>query len=486
MQDLSFTPSASITPDAAALCQRIVALIEAGRIGAARPLLAAVKAMTPDGAPEIVLLSAQIAVCEGDCDGALRQLSAAIARSPAEPRLRKCRADAHQRAGNAQAAARDAAEAVVLDRGDAEAKALLGSALLTLGCTRDAVACLNEAVNAKPDAVAWREALATALEASGDPGIAQNVLAEGVARNPAIVTLRNAAMLIRIRQRDFAGAVAIAEEARKLGIADACTFGMRGHALASLGDHEAANAAYQDAYKLGPNDPYVRHLVMASGMLPSATRAPPEYLAAVFDGYAERFEPHLISLGYTVPVSIRERLLRHPAIVAGQPLGPALDLGCGTGLVALSLSDLPIGPLTGVDLSGRMLDIARSKRLYADLRQGDILTELATQPTNSWSLIVAADVLIYFGALDSVFTAVRAQLAPGGWFVFSVEELTNSDTPWQLHRHGRFAHHRDYVLQALQVAGLRVLSADAIAVRHEAGMPVPGLLVVAERPRDDS
>ncbi len=439
--------------------------------------------MSPEGTPDITLLSAQIAIRDGDCEAALRQLSAAIVRSPAEPRLRKCRADAYQRSGNAEAAARDAAEAVVLDRGDAEAKALLGSALLSLGCSRDAVACLNEAVNAEPDAVVWREALATALEISGDPDLAKQILAEGVARGPGIVALRNAAMLICMRQRDFAGAVAMAEEARQRGIADACTFGMKGHALASLGDHEAAGEAYQEALKLGPEDPYVRHLVMASGVLPSATRAPPEYLATVFDGYADRFESHLISLCYTVPVSIRERLLTHPAIAAGEPIGPALDLGCGTGLVALSLSGLPIGPLTGIDLSGQMLERAKAKRLYADLRQGDILTELEKQPSELWSLIIAADVLIYFGALDAIFTAVHEQLAPGGWFVFSLEELEGSDAPWQLHRHGRYAHRPDYVRQTLQAVGLNVLSADAIAVRHEAGMPVRGQLVVAERPR---
>ena len=90
-------------------------------------------------------------------------------------------------------------------------------------------------------------------------------------------------------------------------------------------------------------------------ILPSAARAPVEYLRAVFDGYADRFELHLISLGYRIPGLIRAALLRHPAIAAGERLGPVLDLGCGTGLVAVVLSDLPIGPLVGVDVSPRML-----------------------------------------------------------------------------------------------------------------------------------
>jgi predicted TPR repeat methyltransferase len=37
-----------------------------------------------------------------------------------------------------------------------------------------------------------------------------------------------------------------------------------------------------------------------------------------------------------------------------------------------------------------------------------------------WKLIVAADVLVYFGALSEVFAAVHSRLEPGGWFVFTV------------------------------------------------------------------
>ena len=469
-----------VAPQAEALCKHVATLIEAGRTATARSVLAAAQAIPSNDSTCVALLAARISLREGAHETALQQLNDALAHAPTDGRLLKCRAAVYQCIQDNEAAARDAAEAVLLDRADPEAKAALGNALLCLGRTRDAIACLNEALEAVPDVATWREALATALEAEADIDTALSVLADGVALAPSDVGLRNAAILICLRQRNFRGAVRLAEEARLQGNADACTFGMKGHALASMGDHEAAFATYQEALKLGPNDAYVRHLVTATGALPSANRAPPEYVTTVFDGYAERFEAHLIALGYTVPVRIREVLTQHPAIAVGKAVGPALDLGCGTGLVALALSDLQIGPFTGIDLSAGMLAQARLKGLYADLRQGDIMAELTAAEPRRWPLILAADVLVYFGALEMLFAAVRSRLETGGWFVFSVEDLGPVDGQWHLHRRGRYAHSPAYIRQALENGGFHMLRCDRQPIRREAAEPVAGLLIVAE------
>jgi len=391
-----------------------------------------------------------------------------------------------------EGAARDAAEAVILDSSDAEAKAILGIAMLDLARASDAVACLTEAVAMAPAALVYREPLATALEATGDPGAALLVLTEGIALGPANLALHNAAILLCMRRRDFTQALRLAEKARMAGIADAATFGMKGHALASLGQHEASTLAYQEALKLAPNDPYVRHLVMAGGAIPSGPRAAPEYVTAVFDGYAERFDDHLISLGYSTPGRIRAALQNHPKISAGFPLGPVLDLGCGTGLAALTISDLPLGPITGVDLSRKMLERAKAKQIYAELREADILTELARDSLQRWPLIIAADVLCYFGALETVLAAVHSRLEPGGWFLFSTEQLLpdhNGMVPgngsWALHRMGRYAHSQDYIHEAACAAGFRVIRTDRHSSRREAGADVPGVLLAVERLADD-
>jgi predicted TPR repeat methyltransferase len=480
-----------LTADADSLREQAIRLIDAGRLEAARPLLAAAQLLAPPS-PELTLTGARLALGTGAWDQALRELDRGIAAAPTHAGLRKCRADLRQRMGDRDGATRDAADAVICDPADSQAKALLGSALLELGRVADAVACLAEAVAGAPADLDYREALSAALEKAGDPDTALLVLTDGIELSPASVAMRNAAILLCVRRRDFTQAVRLAEKARSLGIADACTFGLKGHALSSLGQHDEAAIAYQDALKLGPEDPYVRHLVVSSGAMPGSKRAPAGYIRTVFDGYADRFESHLISLGYRIPGAIRTLLQAHPKIAAGVPLGPVLDLGCGTGLVALAIGDLPLGPFTGIDLSPRMLAHARAKRLYAELREADAVTDLTEHP-GRWPLIVAADVLCYFGALEELLAIVRQRLRPDGWFVFSVEAMLpdhdgvipgNGD--WALHRQGRYTHAEHYVYEAVCAAGFRVLRMDRPVVRQEAGADVPGLLfAIAPTGHDD-
>ena len=113
-------------------------------------------------------------------------------------------------------------------------------------------------------------------------------------------------------------------------------------------------------------------------------------------------------------------------------------------------------------------------------------------PPSHWPLIIAADVLCYFGALDDVLPAVHGRLEPGGWFVFSLETLLpdldgvvpgNGD--WALLRQGRYAHAVDYARRVALDAGFVIRHFVPEIVRHEAGTPVDGVLMVLERARHD-
>jgi predicted TPR repeat methyltransferase len=478
------------TVDPDALTARVSALIAAKRPTVARHLLSAVQRLVPPS-PSIVELAARVAVSEGRLQQALSELDDGIAHYPSDGGLRKRRADLRMQTNDPVGALADAAEAVIIDRSDHAAKALLGLVLLEHRRTDDAFTCLSEAVAADPANPDYRHGLAVAQEARGDADAALAVLSAAISLAPRRADLRNAAILVSLRRRDFTAACRAADEARRDGVADACTFGMMGHALSSLGHHQQAADAYVEALKLGPEDPYVRHLVAASGVLPGAPRAPVEYLRTVFDGYADRFEDHLISLGYRIPGLMRAELARHPLVAAGQHLGPALDLGCGTGLVAVVLSDLPVTPLIGVDVSPRMIEVAAAKHLYAELHEADLMDFLA-QDTRRWQLMLAADVLIYFGPLTDVLNAVYSRLQPGGCFVFSLEELLADhdgalagNGNWALHSKGRYAHNIDYVAESARGAGFDIRLLKHEPVRFEAGAPVAGIFAVLVRAPHD-
>jgi predicted TPR repeat methyltransferase len=479
------------TANAEVLTARVAALLFANRPTAARHLMSAARRLAPPS-PRIGELAARVALAEGALDQALGELDTAVAQFPGDASLRKCRADTLLRKGDAQGALADAAEAVILDRSDAASKALLGILLLEVGRPQDAVACLCEALAAEPTNSSYHQGLAAAQEACGDVDAALTTLRAGIAAQPHRAELRNTAVLTSLRRRDFAAAYQVADTARAFGVADACCFGMMGHALSSMGRHTEAADAYSEALKLGPQDPYVRHLVAASGILPSAARAPIEYVRTVCNGYADRFEAHLVALGYRIPGLVRAALLQHPTIAAGKRLGPALDLGCGTGLIAVVLSDLPIGPFVGVDLSPRMLEAAAAKMIYTELHEADLLNLLAETAT-SWPLIIAADVLIYFGALDQVLAAVHAALEPGGWFIFSLEELLQhfdgtvpGNGNWALGWQGRYSHAFAYVATAAQAAGFAIRAIEHQAVRCEADAPVAGIFAVLQRAQHDA
>jgi predicted TPR repeat methyltransferase len=458
-----------------ALLERVGALIDAGRCGAAGPLLAAAR-QVGGASPELSVLAARLAEGQGEIALARSEYDAAVEAAPDHADLRKRRSSFCHRLGDFERAARDAAEAVILDAADPGAKALLGSALLSLGRVPEARRCLAEASAAVPTDSAMREALAIATEADGDPDGAFAILRAGLSPEGGALNLRNAAILFCIRHQDFATGIALAEDGRRAGTVDACLFGLKGHAQSSLGLHTEAADSYAEALKLCPDDPYVRHLVAAGGLLPGVNRAPADYVRTVFDGYAPRFEAHLISLGYRVPGAMRRVVLEY--LDSTGEIGSVLDLGCGTGLMGVAIGDLPMGTLTGVDVSGRMLEEAAAKGIYTALHEADAVAWLG-EAQETFSLILAADMVCYFGALESLLSAVAPRLDANGWFVFSVEASSGAED-WTLQRQGRFVHAKSYVRDALRGAGMALRSIHKQVIRSEAGVPVNGYLIVAQ------
>jgi predicted TPR repeat methyltransferase len=480
------TPTDAATVDHPGLLRRAEELIAAGRLSAARPLLAALQKR---GAPaaDCAWLAARIALQEGRPAEARAILDPAIAQALGHTGLRKVRAQMLSELGDFGEAARDAAEAIIADPTDPQAKALLGGMMLALGHYAEARACLAEAAADAPGHAPYAQALAAAEEAEGDPLQAARTLQAGIQHAPANRALRTAAILLALRQGQPAAAYDLAEAARADGLVDACILGLTGHALSGIGRHEAAAEAYAEALKLAPKDGYVRRLVAAAGALPGAPRAPLPYVRAMFDTQAQRFEMATAAQGYRVPGLMRAAVQRHLPALRDASL---LDLGCGTGFVALALSDLPFAVMRGVDASPAMLALAQSKRLYADLQEADLMERLSEDPAR-YDVITAADVLCYFGDLTPVFVGVRQRLLDGGLFIATVDTIVDTVAedgpdrgPWRVGMDARYQHADSHVRSAAAAAGLRALEITPTTLRFQADQPIPGLLLVFGRQDD--
>ena len=81
-----------------------------------------------------------------------------------------------------------------------------------------------------------------------------------------------------------------------------------------------------------------------------------------------------------------------------------LDIGCGTGGAGAWLKDYARS-IVGVDISDKMVELARKKMLYQELHVQplDIYLEACTK---SFDLVVAADVFSYVGELEETFKQV--------------------------------------------------------------------------------
>lgn len=228
------------------------------------------------------------------------------------------------------------------------------------------------------------------------------------------------------------------------------------------------------AHALRPDDKATQFMAAMYRQADVPARAPPEYVRGFFNEFADRFDDHLLrKLRYRTP----ELLAAIISEKVGERRGiDVLDLGCGTGLMAPWLRPLAAA-LVGVDVSRKMIERARTRQLYDELHVADILDFVSPA---GFDLVVASDVLGYFGECSALFSRVRALLRPGGWFALSTEQLPDDGADWILHDGGRFAHAGRYIRQRAENAALRVAKHSTSILRLESGTPVNGDLWLLE------
>ncbi len=222
-----------------------------------------------------------------------------------------------------------------------------------------------------------------------------------------------------------------------------------------------------------PKHPGANHLLCAHNE-DTTSKYSTEYAEALFDRYADYFEDHLLnSLKYQVPFIIQEKL---------KSLNPpcnskVLDLGCGTGLIGKAIVDL-FPNLVGVDISTNMIKETRKKEIYTELHINDI-DEFLLKSKQKFDLIIAADVFIYIGDLQNIFSRVNESLNSNGYFIFTLETFTGvTNANYQLGKSGRYSHTINYVTSLCKDIGFEVIDQEEIILRQESQKGQKGVIFI--------
>jgi predicted TPR repeat methyltransferase len=280
---------------------------------------------------------------------------------------------------------------------------------------------------------------------------------------------------------DLAAAADLYAQATELAPGFASAWFALGEVREALGDRVGARVAFAQAQAADPDDRHGAALHLARlGAADPATRELHTYVRTLFDQYAPRFDRALQDLGYRAPALLRDAIEAVAREHGRARFGTMLDLGCGTGLAGAAFRP-HVDWLSGVDLSEKMIEEARAKGLYDRLDVCDIAQFLHQQQAADASadLIIAADVFAYIGDLAGVCGGVARVLASEGLFGFTVE--THAGEGAIVGPKMRYQHSENFVRAALADAGLRVARLDAVSTRNENHVPVPGLLVVAQK-----
>lgn len=140
-----------------------------------------------------------------------------------------------------------------------------------------------------------------------------------------------------------------------------------------------------------------------------------------FDRIAEEYERKDLAPGAAGARKLR--LVQTLRTVPTTPTPHLLEVGCGAGYAARYLRGR-YASYTGIDHSGKLIDIARSRHqgagvqfVHADLMRFD--------PEESFDLVLMIGVLHHLEDIPAAVRKVRALLKPGGYFVVNEPQPAN-------------------------------------------------------------
>lgn len=147
---------------------------------------------------------------------------------------------------------------------------------------------------------------------------------------------------------------------------------------------------------------------------------------AYYDDLAGKYDEVVVEAwGYKMPFEVAKLCA---TVLDAHILNPQfLDLGCGSGLVAVELKKLGYNTFTGIDISQKSLDIARERGIYLSLLDGNLSQSLVPKVLPREGMF---DVLTCVGTTSYLDPEVLSHwsklIKPGGLIV-----LTHKTETWK-------------------------------------------------------
>ncbi|MEO1558600.1 MAG: methyltransferase domain-containing protein [Cyanobacteria bacterium J06632_19] len=143
-----------------------------------------------------------------------------------------------------------------------------------------------------------------------------------------------------------------------------------------------------------------------------------EELKNKYDNWANTYDADLKEDWSFMPVNIARTLSK----LLPEQNSAILDAGAGTGLVGEALAQQGYTNLTAVDLSAKMLAIAKQKGIYKTIYQCNLEEAPIFSNFTSFDVIIAAGVFAYAHAGIEVLNNLFSFLKSEGIFLFTIRE----------------------------------------------------------------
>ncbi|XP_030638063.1 methyltransferase-like protein 27 [Chanos chanos] len=152
-----------------------------------------------------------------------------------------------------------------------------------------------------------------------------------------------------------------------------------------------------------------------------------------YNGWAENYEQDVAILEYQAPFLAAECIATY--FKGDRAEATVLDVACGTGLVSLELKKKGFNHFVGVDGSEGMLELARKRGVYQELRRQMLGPESLTAEAGTHDVVVIVGALsvgqVPVGVIRDLWQATK----PGGYICMTTRSnLDNREYKAELER----------------------------------------------------